>query len=137
MATAGTGTTPGGSRRDAAGRPVARPTRARLSVERRRTADGQLRLYARYTDAHGQRVPVVAAEGGKNVTDWGEPFTAACTAPGEASRYRSRDGDKLLFRDLVARHYRPALADAAPNTVKNTASHLGDGTGVPRCEGRY
>jgi hypothetical protein len=51
--------------------------------------------------------------------------------------YRSRDGEKMLFRDLVAHHYLPTIKDAAPNTRKNTASHLPNGTGVPVRKGHY
>ena len=85
------------------------------------------------------------ANGGRTVQrsqtwpDWGQAFTAACVAQEEAERlsYRSSDGERLLFADLVARHYLPTLSDAAPNTRKNTASHLGDITGVPTRKGRY
>ena len=52
-----------------------------------------------------------------------------------ARRPRSSDGERLLFADLVARHYLPTISDAAPNTRKNTASHLGDNTGVPTRKG--
>jgi hypothetical protein len=42
----------------------------------------------------------------------------ACARQTEAERLscRSRDGEKILFRDLVAHHYLPSIADAAPNT---------------------
>jgi hypothetical protein len=72
-------------------------------------------------------------DGGKTWSNWGQAFAAACARQAEAERlsYRSRDGEKILFQDLVAHHYLPLIADAAPNTRKNTASHLGDGTGVP------
>lgn len=69
----------------------------------------------------------------------GEAFTAACGAQTEAQRltYRNRNGERLLFRDLVRDHYLPSLRDASPNTRKNTASHLGDGSGVATRLGRY
>ena len=119
--------------------PARRPTRAGVSVASRTAADGSTTFYARYTDARGRRTMVAATGGGKCWTDWGEAFTAACVAQAEAARlnYRSADGERLLFADLVARHYLPTLSDAAPNTRKNTASHLGDNTGVPTRNGRY
>ena len=42
----------------------------------------------------------------------------------------SRDGEKVLFRDLVAHHHLPAIKDAAPHTRMSTASHLGNGSGA-------
>ena len=58
---------------------------------------------------------------------------------GDAERhsYQSLDGETILFRDLVHLHYLPSVSDAAPNTRKNTASHLGDGTGIPVRKGHY
>lgn len=82
---------------------------------------------------------VAPSSGSQTWPDWGQAFTAAFIAQAEAERlsYRSSDGERLLFADLVARHYLPTLSDAAPNTRKNTASHLGDTTGVPTRKGRY
>jgi integrase len=119
--------------------PARRPTRAGVSVASRTAADGSTTFYARYTDARGRRTVVAPAGGGKSWTDWGKAFTAACVAQAEAERlsYRSADGERLLFTDLVAHHYLPTLSDAAPNTRKNTASHLGDNTGVPTRKGFY
>jgi len=48
--------------------------------------------------------------------------------------HRSRDGQRLLVRDLVAHHDLPTIS-AAGNTGKGTASHLGNGTGVPGSNG--
>ena len=45
--------------------------------------------------------------------------------------YRSPVGARLLFRDPVRHHNLPSLRDASPNTDDNTASHLGDGSGLP------
>ena len=45
--------------------------------------------------------------------------------------YRSPVGARLLFRDLVRHHNLPSLRDASPNPDDNTASHLGDGSGLP------
>ena len=119
--------------------PARRPSRAGVSVESRQVADGTERFYARYTDPRGRRHVVKPPDGDSTWPDWGEAFTAACTAQNEALRltYRSRDGDRLLFRDLVRDHYLPSLRDASPNTRKNTASHLGDGSGVPTRSGLY
>ena len=82
---------------------------------------------------------VAPTGGGKSLTDWGRAFTSACLAQAEDERLsdRSSDGERLLFADLVARHYAPTWSDAAPHTRKNTASHLGDTTGVPTRKGRY
>jgi integrase len=120
-------------------RPVTRPTRAGVSVETRRASDGSHRFYARFTDAQGRRHVAPPPDGGKTWDDWGQAFAAACARQDEAQRlsYRSRDGEKMLFRDLVAHHYLPTIKDAAPNTRKNTASHLGNGTGVPVRKGHY
>ena len=95
--------------------------------------DGTERFYARYTDPRGRRHVVKPPDGDSTWPDWGEAFTAGCVAQTESQRlnYRSRDGEGLLFRDLVRHHYLPSLRDASPNTRKNTASHLGDGSGVP------
>jgi len=78
-------------------------------------------------------------DGGKTWSDWGQAFAAACARQAKVERlsYRSRDGEKILFRDLVAHHYLPSISHAAPNTRKNTASHLGDGSGVPVRNGHY
>ena len=113
--------------------PPRRPGRAGVSVETREMVDGSERFYARYTDPRGKRLVVKSTDGRSSWADWGEAFTAACVAQVEAERlsYRSRDGERLLFRDLVRDHYLPSLRDASPNTRKNTASHLGDGSGVP------
>ncbi|GAC1445401.1 MAG: hypothetical protein NVS3B26_21920 [Mycobacteriales bacterium] len=66
-------------------------------------------------------------------------FTTAYPAQTGAQRLtcRNRAGERLLLRDLVRNHYLPSLRDASPNTRKNTASHLGDGSGVPTRQGRY
>lgn len=82
---------------------------------------------------------VAPTGGGKSLTDWGWAFTSACLAQAEAERLsdRSSDGERLLFADLVALHYAPTQSDAAPHTRKNTASHLGDNSGVPTRKGRY
>ena len=119
--------------------PVRRPTRAGVSVESRQLADGSTCFYARFTDVRGRRTVVAPPGGGKSWPDWGRAFTAACTAQAEAERlsYRSTDGEKMPFAELVAHHYLPTLSDAAPNTRKNTASHLGDSTGVPIRNGVY
>lgn len=76
---------------------------------------------------------VAPTGGGKSLPDWGRAFTSACLAQAEAERLsdRSSDGERLLFADLVALHYAPTQSDAAPHTRKNTASHLGDNSGVP------
>ena len=58
-------------------------------------------------------------------------------ADGRERFYARRDGERLLFRNLVGDHYLPSLRDASPNTRKNTASHLGDGSGVPTRFGRH
>lgn len=117
----------------------ARPTRAGVSIEARRASDGSTRFYARFTDPRGRRCVAPPHDGGNTWSDWGEAFAAACARQAEAERlsYRSRDGERILFRDLVAHHYLPSIKDAAPNTRKNTASHLGDGTGVPVRDGHY
>lgn len=122
----------------AAGRP-GRPTRVGVSVERRRLADGTVRYHARCTDPRGRRHVVAPPTGGKTWPDWGEAFAAACAEQIRAERlsYRSHDGERLLFKDLVAYHYLPSIADAAANTRKNTASHLGDGTGISVRKGAY
>lgn len=119
--------------------PTRRTTRAGVSVASRTAADGSTAFYARYTDARGRRTMVAPPGGGKRWADWGQAFTAACVAQAEAERlsYRSADGERLLFTDLVAHHYLPTLSDAAPNTRKNTASHLGGNTGVPTRKGPY
>ena len=95
--------------------------------------DGTERFYARYSDPRGRRHVVKPPDGDSTWPDWGEAFTAGCVAQTESQRlsYRSRDGERLLFRDLVRDHYLPSFRDASPNTRKNTASHLGDGSGVP------
>ena len=113
--------------------PARRPGRAGVSVETREMVDGTERFYARHTDPRGKRLVVKSPDGRSSWADWGEAFTAACVARVEAERlsYRSRDGERLLFRDLVRDHYLPSFRDASPNTRKNTASHLGDGSGVP------
>ncbi|HWH30743.1 MAG TPA: hypothetical protein VNU26_17610 [Mycobacteriales bacterium] len=113
--------------------PPRRPTRAGVSIEARQVKNGSTRYYARFTDRHGRRCVVPPPEGGKTWSDWGQAFAAACAQQSEAERlsYRSRGGETLLFRDLVADHYLPPIKDAAPNTRKNTASHLGDGSAVP------
>ncbi len=119
--------------------PVRRPRRAGVSIESRRTSEGGQSFYARYTDPRGKRHAVKPPGGGSSWSDWGEAFTAACTAQTEAARlsYRSRDGERLLFGDLVRDHYLPSLRDASPNTRKNTASHLGDGSGAATRNSRY
>ena len=119
--------------------PARRPTRAGVSIESRRLADTSTSFYARCTDARGRRVVVAPSSGGQSWPDWGQAFAAACNAQTEAERfsYRSSAGERMLFADLVAQHYLPTLSDAAPNTRKNTASHLGDNTGVPTRKGRY
>lgn len=119
--------------------PARRPTRAGVSVKSRRLADGSTCFYARITDARGRRTVVAPPSGGQTWLDWGQAFTAACNAQTEAERlsYRSTEGERLLFADLVARHYLPTLSDVAPNTRKHTASHLGDNTGVPTRKGPY
>ncbi len=113
--------------------PARRPGRAGVSVETREMVDGTERFYARHTDPRGKRLVVKSPDGRSSWADWGEALTAACVAQVEAERlsYRSRDGERLLFRDLVRDHYLPSLRDASPNTRQNTASHLGDGSGVP------
>jgi integrase len=113
--------------------PARRPARAGVSIEVREMVDGTKRFYARYTDPRGKRLVAKSPDGRSSWADWGEAFTAACVAQVDAERlsYRSRDGERLLFRDLVRDHYLPSLRDASPNTRKNTASHLGDGSGVP------
>ena len=113
--------------------PARRPGRVGVSVETRDMVDGIERFYARYTDPRGRRHVVKPPDGRSSWADWGEAFTAACVAQIDAQRlsYRSRDGERLLFQDLVRHHYLPSLRDASPNTRKNTASHLGDGSGVP------
>jgi hypothetical protein len=117
----------------------ARPKRAGVSIEARRPSDGSTRSYARFTDAQGRRRVVPPPDGGQTWSDWGEAFAAACARQAEAERfsYRSHDGERVLCRDLVPHHYLPSIKDAAPNTRKKTASHLGDGTGVPVRNGRY
>jgi integrase len=119
--------------------PTRRPSRAGVSIESRVMADGTERFYARYTDPRGKRHVVKPPDGRSSWADWGEAFAAACAAQSEVQRlsYRSRDGERLLFRDLVRDHYLPSLRDASPNTRKNTASHLGDGSGVPTRNSRY
>ena len=119
--------------------PARRPTRAGVSVESRQLADGSTCFYARCTDARGRRTVAAPPSGAQSWPEWGQAFNAACTAQAEAERltYRSTAGEKLLFADLVAHHYLPTLSDAVPNTRKNTASHLGDITGVPTRAGRY
>jgi integrase len=119
--------------------PARRPTRAGVSVESRRLAAGSTYFYARFTDARGRRTVVPPPSGAQTWPDWGQAFTAACVAQAEAERlsYRNSDGERLLFADLVAHHYLPTLCNAAPNTRKNTASHLGDNTGVPTRRGLY
>jgi len=114
-----------------------RPSRVGVSVETRQAAEGGERFYARYTDPRGQRHVVKPRDGASTWPDWGEAFTAACLAQAEAQRlsFRSRDGERLLFRDLVRDHYLPSLRDCSPNTRKNTASHLGDGRGLPTRKG--
>jgi len=111
----------------------ARPSRTGVSVESRPLGDGTERFYARYTDPRGRRHVVKPAGGGSTWPDWGEAFTAACACQTESQRlsYRSPDGERLLFRDLVRHHYLPSLRDASPNTRKNAVSHLGNGSGVP------
>lgn len=113
--------------------PARRPTRTGVSVENRVMTDGTERFYARYTDLRGKRRVVKSPDGRSTFADWGEAFTSACIEQADAERlsYRSRDGERLLFRDLVSDHYLPSLRDASPNTRKNTASHLGDGSGLP------
>jgi len=108
-------------------------------VDTRRLAAGSQRFYARYTDPQGRRAAVAPPRGAKRWPDWGQAFTAACAAQDRAERssYQSRDGEKILFKDLVADHYLPSIRDAAPNTRKNTASHLGDGTGIAVRNGPY
>jgi hypothetical protein len=119
--------------------PARRPSRAGVSVESRQVADGTERFYARYTDQRGRRRVVKPPDSESTWPDWAEAFTAACVAQTEAQRLscRSRDGERLLFRDLVRDHYLPSLRDASPNTRRNTASHLGDGSGVPTRHGPY
>lgn len=119
--------------------PSGRPTRTGVSVESRAQGDGSTRFYARFTDRDGRRRVVPCPDGRKSWADWGEAFTAACARQADAERhsYQSRDGETILFRDLVHRHYLPSVSDAAPNTRKNTASHLGDGTGIPIRKGHY
>ncbi len=104
-----------------------------MPVESRLLGDGNERFYARYTDPRGRRRVVKPAGGNSTWPDWGEAFTAACACQTESQRlsYRSPDGERLLFRDLVRHHYLPSLRDASPNTPKNAASHLGNGSGVP------
>ena len=113
--------------------PARRPSRAGVSVESRQVADGTERFYVRHTDPRGRRHVVKPPDGDSTGPDWGEAFTAGCVAQIDAERlsYRSRGGERLLFQDLVRHHYLPSLRDALPNTRKNTASHLGDGSGVP------
>lgn len=91
--------------------PVTRPTRAGVSIEARRTSDGSTRFYARFTDAQGRRHVAPPPDGDKTWDDWGQAFAAACARQDEAQRlsYRSRDGEKLLFRDLAAHHYLPRI----------------------------
>ncbi|GAC1611506.1 MAG: hypothetical protein NVS3B26_25050 [Mycobacteriales bacterium] len=119
--------------------PARRPSRVGVSVERRRPAYGSERFHARVTDARGRRHVFKPPEGGSTWADWGEAFTSACLAQPEAHRltYRSLASERLLFADLVRNHYRPSLRDTSPNTRKNTASHLGDDSGVPTRQGRY
>ena len=50
---------------------------------------------------------------------------------------RSPDGERLLFRDPVRHHYLPSLRDASPDTRRNAASHLGNGSGVPTRDSAY
>ncbi len=102
--------------------PARRPTRAGVSVKSRRLADGSTCFYARITDARGRRTVVPPPSGGQTWLDWGQAFTAACNAQTEAERlsYRSTEGERLLFADLVARHYLPTLSDVAPNTRKHS-----------------
>jgi hypothetical protein len=96
-------------------------------------------LHAGYTDARGRRVPVRPAGGGTSFADWGSAFTAACARQDAAARlsYRSTDGERILFQDLVTHHYLPSIAGAAPNTRQNTASHLGTMSGTPVRGGAY
>ncbi|GAC1608616.1 MAG: hypothetical protein NVS3B26_06260 [Mycobacteriales bacterium] len=112
---------------------VRRPARTGVSIQIRTTADSNERSYARCTDPRGNRLVVKSLHGRSTWSDWGEALTAACVAESEAEglSYRSREGERVLFRDLVRDHYLPSLRDASPNTCKNTASHLGDGSGRP------
>lgn len=116
--------------------PVGRPARAGVSVERRVRGDGSTRFYARCTDPCGRRVTVPPARG-RAWEDGVEAVAAACVRQDELDRlhYRSQDLATIPFGDLVVEHYLPPLIDAAPNTRENTASHLGDGSGVPARRG--
>ena len=73
------------------------------------------------------------AGGGRSFADRGAAFIAARVRQDAAVRvsYRGADGERALFWDLVAHHYLPSLAGAAPNTRQNTASHLGGACGTP------
>ena len=69
--------------------------------------------------AHGNRALVTPVEGPR----------CPDIAWAERLSYRSADGDRPPFADPVDHRHLPILSDAAPNTVKGTASHLGDDTG--------
>ena len=116
-----------------------RPSRVGVSVETRPAAEGGERFYARYTNPRGQRHVVKPPDGASTRPDWGEAFTAACLAQADAQRlsFRSRDGERLLSRDLVRDHYLPSLRDCSPKTRKKTASHLGHGRGLPTRKSPY
>ncbi len=87
--------------------PARRPGRVGVSVASRDMVDGIERFYARYTDPRGRRHAVKPPDGRSFWADWSEAFTAACVAQSDAQRlsYRSRDGERLLFQDLVRHHY--------------------------------
>jgi len=97
-----------------------RPSRVGVSVETRQAAEGGERFYARYTNPRGQRHVVKPPDGASTRPDWGEAFTAACLAQADAQRlsFRSRDGERLLSRDLVRDHYLPSLRDCSPKTLR-------------------
>jgi integrase len=101
-----------------------------VSVWERRLAGGTV-FVARYTLPSGRRPAMPPCD------TWEAAFEAASEEQRRVNRGRTRGSEsgRMTFDELVTRHWLPTVTATSNNTVKNHASHLGDGTGTPNGPG--
>ncbi len=107
-----------------------RPHMRGVSVQARPGVTGTAYV-GRYTLATGKRPTT-----GSHAT-WEEAFEAAAAEQRKIDRHRYRNpaASRMTFTELVDDHWLPNVMVTSKNTLKNYASHLGDGTGQPTRKG--